>query len=184
MFKIGSKKGFSLIELLIAVAIISLLSVTVLLNIAKSRDRAEAAVLAAQLHEIKNALIAYKLDEQVHLWWEKDDGSGVHGKTINELRSFLPRFDGYIGEVETTPSNYNVDYQYFNFGTDYNCGGTDYYKSGVTIRLDGLSVGDGTITDILDQEFDGGDGGTCGRIKWGGTSDSVYFLIASTTLGY
>lgn len=77
----NSRKGFTLIELLVVISIISLLSSVVLSSLNAARDKAKVTRAAADLAQIRNAIILYQSDNAGaypcfdHDWNDADEKS-------------------------------------------------------------------------------------------------------------
>ena len=176
-----SIRGFTIVELLVVVAIIGVLATVILANLNQGRERAAAANELRQLQEIEKALRVYLIDNGYAQWWEQGDSSGVHMSTINEIRndSDAPGFDQYISELPKSYLNSDFDYQYRNSGDPLQtpCGDR---RRGVSIRIDQAHSANPEAVLEIDQELDGGDGMDCGRFRWSDdASQSIYYIIAN-----
>ncbi len=67
-------------------------------------------------------------------------------------------------------------YQYDSHGDTFVCGLGSPWR-GVNIRV--IGVTSLSARQMVDQVIDGGDGGDCGRIKYGGLSDSLYYELGA-----
>ncbi len=104
MFLSNTKRGFTLIEILVVIAIIGILSSVVLASLATSRAKARDARRIADLEEVKKALELYY------------DSNGAYPPTGPSLPPFpLPlvlKTGGFIAQIPVTPAG-AVDYKYF-----------------------------------------------------------------------
>ncbi len=99
----NTKRGFTLIEILVVIAIIGLLSSVVLASLATSRAKARDAKRIADLDEVKKALELYY-----------DSNGGYPGTSAGwpyPIPSTLVT-NGFIGQIPVTPPG-AVDYKYF-----------------------------------------------------------------------
>jgi len=88
MLGIRSKnKGFTLIELMIVVAIIGILAVVALPNFVAYRNRSKISSCVATCEAIRTALATYTVDSESNLYPIGKWGDGAAG--WGELRSFL-----------------------------------------------------------------------------------------------
>lgn len=171
------KLGFTLLELLVAISIISILTTVIFTSLAEARMKARAVNTLNQFEEIEKALKTYIILEDVNQWWELGDGSGLHRNDINYMRANLNQFHEFIPHVNESVTQTPSEFEYFNNGSAYNCGYV--HNNGVSIRIPGVAENDMKLIEYLDNTVDGGDGDLCGTIRWGGSSESLYYLIAS-----
>jgi prepilin-type N-terminal cleavage/methylation domain-containing protein len=132
--------GFTLVELMIVVSIISLLAVMVVPSLQRARDRAQNAKL---INGLRVATDAFQMYATEHNAYPPDVNRGVipPGMAIY----FGPNFDF----TAKTPIGGNWDWDYQQFG----------FTAGVSIV--GSGVGDARMTDI-DARIDDGDLNTGG----------------------
>jgi prepilin-type N-terminal cleavage/methylation domain-containing protein len=87
--KITSNKfGFSLVELLVVISIISILAAVLVANLTGARERARDSKKIEELGSLKNALRMYYNDNQ-----EYPAGSGItafSGADLSEMEKYLP----------------------------------------------------------------------------------------------
>lgn len=166
-------RGFTLLELLVVIALIGILATVVLASLSESRERAIAAQLTAQFQELEKALWLYALSENLQSWPNSSTGG-----TEFSNASVLPNFSSYFPNLPTPPAG--TSYQYY-FRLDYDpllCAGGSF-RNGVNVRVsDDVDEKLARVFQIIDMQIDNGDGPNCGRIKRGGGSHSIYYMIA------
>lgn len=109
--------GFTLVELMVVIAIIATLAAIVGVNVFKNIDESNVATAKAQIRNFKNALVSYKLKNK------------KFPQALDELAS-----GGFLeGKVPTDPWNnpyvYSIDgskYTIVSYGADGRPGGTEY----------------------------------------------------------
>jgi prepilin-type N-terminal cleavage/methylation domain-containing protein len=193
------RRGFTVLELLIVIAIIGLLAGIVLAYMGPARDRAKATAILQQLQEIEKALRIYMISENKSTW--PSSGINVNNQTddcaIDNLVATggigctpslpFPNFSNYLSTSPNTTIA-NTEYGYWNEGNPYICGGagnTTAHRTGIRIRLGRISGSAGDILtyfDYIDRAIDGGNETNrenCGRVGIGGSSNSLYYLIAT-----
>ncbi len=77
-----SRSGFTLVEIMIVVAIIGLLASIAIPNFAQSREKARTNVCIENLQQIEGAIQRWSLDRN------KDEGQAV---TYNDIKNYLRR---------------------------------------------------------------------------------------------
>ena len=131
-------RGFTLVELMVAIVIIGLLSTVVMINVMPSQDRAMAEKARADISVLEQALETYRLDNLAY----PTTAQGLDA--LLEAPSGLARPDryrkgGYIRRLPEDP--WGNAYQYRQPGRS---GGFDVFSSGA----DGAEGGDGDNADI------------------------------------
>lgn len=113
MIDMKDTRGFTLLELLIVIAIIGLLSAVVLMSLDESRERGRDANRASQVQEFIKAAELYFTDNGVY----PDDG--VADNTYNYMSApgvdgFVSDEGGYLSRIPDDPlySDVNEGYQY------------------------------------------------------------------------
>jgi len=170
-----SIRGFTIVELLVVLAIIGVLATVILANLNQGRDRAAVANELRQLQEIEKALRVYLIDDGRAQWWRATGGSFI---TINQLRADNPGLEDFLQPLGRPYLNPNREYQYANYNSDPASDCNDRLE-GISIRIDQANAVNADAMAMLDDEVDGGDGSDCGRIRWGGSSNSLYYIIAN-----
>jgi prepilin-type N-terminal cleavage/methylation domain-containing protein len=180
--------GFTLMELLVVVAIIGILSAVILAATGEARQEARIIKILADLQEIEKSLIVYQLNTG-ETWPVGGGWPDTQAASIENLiatggpGNIFPSFDQVMSGAPERPTNQSF-YSYHNRGHEYTCVGVDAHDSGISIRVGGVGVTDVDpfITDALfprfDQVIDNGDGPDCGRIRMGGSSQSLYYLVS------
>lgn len=113
MFRVPCRKGFTLIEMLIVVAIIGILASIVLLGIGPTRSRARDARRISDLRQVQTAL---------ELYFGKN-GAYPPGSTWAGLSGSLVSAAIGITQIPNDP-NPSANYQYASDGTTYVLGAT------------------------------------------------------------
>lgn len=131
-------RGFTLVELMVAIVIIGLLSTVVMINVMPSQDRAMAEKARADISVLEQALETYRLDNLAY----PTTAQGLDA--LLEAPSGLARPDryrkgGYIRRLPEDP--WGQAYQYRQPGRS---GGFDVFSFGA----DGAEGGDGDSADI------------------------------------
>lgn len=115
MHKINVKKGFTLIDLLLSVAIVSLLSSLFLFNVTDAKRKAEDGHMQAESHEVSSAITLYKNDHNGFVPLTSSGGAET-GKMYKESDTQYQETmqilvaGGYIAEIPASPSGQNYSY--------------------------------------------------------------------------
>lgn len=112
-----TKQGFTLIELMIVVAIIGILTALVTVNLQGARERARDAQRKGNLEHIQVALELYKNDHDPQRYpddssWETDLTNGEYMKQVpidptHEQLASWPDYS-YIADIATEPLEYTL----------------------------------------------------------------------------
>jgi prepilin-type N-terminal cleavage/methylation domain-containing protein len=180
--------GFTLIELLVVIAIIGTLSMVVTVALSDLRTRSTATQIVAQMKEIDKAFQIYALGEDISEWWRDSSDNGYDSDRIQDLivfnpsepAAYRPSLNLYLVRAPIPPQG--ISYRYRNDGnsTTLPCdtsGSTIAFAFGITIIIEEMNA-DGAVAEYADQIVDGGDGPLCGRIRFGGSSNSLYYLLS------
>ncbi len=115
--------AFTLIELLIVIAIVGLLSSIVMTSVAKARSNARDIRRKADLLQINTALQAYYIDTGT-MPINRATPSGCCYWADNQPNFLAELIPNYLAKVPTDPlSNGGYRYYYYDYGKDP-CGGT------------------------------------------------------------
>ena len=125
--------GFTLVELMIVIVILSVLAALVLPNIMGRPDEARIVVTRADIRTIANALALYKLDNLAYPTTNQGLEALVSGTTGNSARS--RDYVGYLNKVPKDP--WGNDYRYLSPGAH---GPYDLYSLGADAREGGSGV--------------------------------------------
>lgn len=131
MHKKNSQSGFTLLELLVIMAIIGILTTITLVVLNSARDKAHDAKMRAEINQMAKALELYKSNYGTYRvsgsgylgtstgWANYQDGSSYTTAVTQKLFSL-----GYLGkmELETTPNLMM-----------YLCNSDDYYSLSATL---------------------------------------------------
>lgn len=181
-------RGFTLTELLVVVAIISLLSAIGASSYSKARQKAQVVTAAQQLDELETAFRSYRQFALTGGWpvAGSTGGNNEVGTIMSGGSSLFPNFQTYIsGQSLSSFSNYTLHYW---FGTGQPpfvpCGDG---QSGVNLRIGQGSASAADFAQfytMLNEVVDGDDPATtCGRLRAVGTG-AIYYNISSTTFSY
>lgn len=132
------QQGFTLIEILIVVVILSILAITVVPQFLEEPGKARVARAKSDIQSIKTALSMYKLDNFNY----PSTSQGLQALSSKpsgqpEAKNWKP--GGYVENMVKDP--WGNDYQYLNPG---NHGGIDIYSLGA----DGQPGGEGQNADV------------------------------------
>lgn len=136
--KTTKHQGFTLIEILIVVVILSILAITVVPQFLEEPGKARVARAKSDIQSIKTALSMYKLDN----FYYPSTSQGLQALVSKPSGQPLAKNwkpGGYIENMVKDP--WGNDYQFLNPG---NHGGIDIYSLGA----DGQPGGEGQNTDV------------------------------------
>jgi len=141
MYKQGVKqKGFTLIELMVVVAILGILATIVMTNVVGKDEQARVTAAKTGLAQISNALEMYKLDN--HKYPTTDEGLEALVSKAASAKTFPP--GGYIkGKLPQDP--WGNPFQYIVPGS--NGRPYDVYSTGA----DGAEGGEDNNADIYQE---------------------------------
>ncbi len=136
--KINQSQGFTLIEILIVVVILSILAITVVPQFLEEPGKARVARAKSDIQSLKTALSMYKLDNYQYPSTSQGLQALVSKPSGQPLaKNWKP--GGYIENMIKDP--WGNDYQYLNPG---NHGAIDIYSLGA----DGQPGGEDQNTDV------------------------------------
>ena len=132
-------RGFTLVELLIVVAIIGILAGLAMLAMGRSTDSTEATAIMANLEAAKSALLAYSMEHRT--------------RTTDPLREFVVATDG---EIIIASLDKYMDASLKSGGQS----AAKYFKKDLSVRGDPLQVGFNNIkvTSALQKKIDASGG--------------------------
>jgi prepilin-type N-terminal cleavage/methylation domain-containing protein len=126
IFNKDSRKGFSLVELMIVIGIIAVLSAVVLGSIGSSRAKARDARRKSDLVNIQVALRIYREENGSYpvtpgVWWGLSDNGG--NRTVSGVNAYVPGLTPtYISVLPADPKGVTSGwsgYLYTSNGTNY-----------------------------------------------------------------
>lgn len=156
------EKSFTLVEMLVVIAIIGIIAGIVLVNLSSSREKAKIAVAKAETRNIYNAILLLSSDTEE--WPDHQTPDEVNQVGNNELcpdgctyklsdceaglvcdDGLYSNWDGpYIGEIPKDPWGN----EYF-FDTDYDTGGGNWVAAVGSYGPDGVGNNQYNADDIL-----------------------------------
>ena len=164
-------KGFTLLELLIVIAIIGLLASVVIVSFPGVQDKSRAVIIVQDFQTIENALRLFKISENRDTWWRETYWTGGVPRIsqIMGLSEFLP--------VTLEPPISGTYYDYDNDGdtlVEGNCG----CCLGVNIGLRNCGAECHKYFDIVDNIIDNKDGRCYGRVRSDSGFSYIFFNMA------
>jgi len=125
--------GFTLIEMLVVIAIISILTGAILLNLHSTQAKATDATRKIDMRQIKTALELYYFDHgstypstmvgDVRTWRGLSANANPDGTiTTSGDNAYIPGIGAYLAELPVDPRNIKTDwsgYLYMSDGIDY-----------------------------------------------------------------
>ena len=134
----GTEAGFSLLELMVVVVIMSILALVIVPRIIDRPDQARVARVQSDLSVLKSAVDLYKLDNHNYPTTEQGLRALVTAP-VSEPAPANYASNGYIDRLPQDP--WGKDYQYLSPGVH------DTYDI-FTFGADGVSGGEGVNADI------------------------------------
>ncbi|NVK22851.1 MAG: type II secretion system major pseudopilin GspG [Kangiellaceae bacterium] len=138
--KAKAQSGFTLTEILIAMAIVAIMGTIVVLSLIGNVDKANIQKLKADLGTIETALNSYKLDNGFYPTTDQGLRSLIEKPTSEPIPSNYPR-GGYLGSKAIPKDPWKREYIYVSPGRN---GDFDLF----TLGLDGRQGGEGENMDI------------------------------------
>jgi len=123
-----SKKGFTLIELMVVIVIIGILVAIALPNFISAQDRAKISSVKANMHTVQTAAETYAVDWGGVYPDKLGNGSGAglvaEGTTKNYWKEFKNPFDGTSGADKSYVANNFTTLHYDDTDNNPNCAQT------------------------------------------------------------
>lgn len=144
---INTQSGFTLVELLIVIAIIGILSTLLMTNFIGVRQRARDAQRKSDVRQIQSALELYRADNGSY---PAPVGSNGLSTTCPTPQAFTNSGTTYMTQIPCDP-----------LGTTYYHSGNYFYKQTTNGYELGACLENTADTDYYSGSFDGADGTTC-----------------------
>ncbi|MEX0931815.1 MAG: prepilin-type N-terminal cleavage/methylation domain-containing protein [Candidatus Paceibacterota bacterium] len=147
----NTHRGFTLVEILITIAIIGILSSIILVNVTSARERAMIAKAELEIRSLRNSVLL--LSDDTRLWPGGQDIDVVAcSGTGNEVMDLSTGSAGILSNDGTFGSTWNGPYaqevptdpwgrNYF-FDTDYSMGGNSWIVAVGSLGPNGGDLGD------------------------------------------
>jgi prepilin-type N-terminal cleavage/methylation domain-containing protein len=164
-------KGFTLVELLVVVAVIGVIAGMVLPALSSARKKGKVTHFVSELQQIEKAFMLTYLEEDRNTWWTESE-IGITNPTlqqiINKTSGPLANFSNYL---RVTPSNLinSSQYKYDNDNdTDDSCENGGVENDGVSLFISDLDYP--TALEV-DKYIDHVQHYACGQIRYKPTPD-------------
>lgn len=118
----AASDGFTLMELMVVVAIIAILAAIVLPNMLGTLDDTNVTAAKAQIKSFQTSLVAYKVKNKKF----PTTGEGLNALVGAGLMDTLPKDPWGNDYVYRSPGTKNKDYEIISYGSDGQPGGSDY----------------------------------------------------------
>lgn len=171
--------GFTLIEILTVVGIISLLASVVFASLNEARERARVTNVLSNLKQMEKGFYLLADYEEVSSWWnELDFGEGTN-PDISVLAEDTERLGRFLPTIPDLPTGINMGYD--NDEDTYTCGSNPVY-TGVNIHVRSVPE---DFAEKVSQVIDGDTNTNCGRVRWDPSEGgSMFYLISDSYLNY
>lgn len=181
MIPVGSVKGFSVLELLVSVAIAAILSSLSFLMYDEYRQKTYAMAAVVDLKNIEVALRAMAFDSPTRTWpWETTIiGSTGHTPSIQSLCANAAGLGKYLPRAPVPLMKGALYYSYDNDNIDP--GGYDPVTcnsgfDGVGIAIEGVISE--SVFNIIQNSLDGDNDSRCGKVRRHSPT-GLYFMMAN-----
>lgn len=164
-------RGFTLLEMLMVIAIIGIFSAVIFTTVQTSRTKAQYAAVTQQLQEIDTAFTVWMTHGDRTDWWDETSFGLGSNPTLDDLITNTD-LSKYLSAAPVPALG--TEFEYDNDG-DVNGGCGSSYGRGTNIVLTDVTP---AIASEIDVRIDQGDGNQCGKIKWN-TSQTVFFYELS-----
>lgn len=153
MFKDTRNSGFTMVELMVSIAIITIMSTVVLASLNVAREQARDTIRIADLSTIAKGLAAYEIEHEQ--WLETGTGCGFGGNGTGWFSHTYPGFTSmseclanrdYIESPITDPSGATTNNGNHSGYMKYHCGTGDSKRVYLYAQLERLPQ-DSTATD-------------------------------------
>lgn len=152
MKRMQKSKGFTLTEILIAIAIVAIMSTVVALNFMGQTDKASLTRVKGDLATLQSALNSYYSDNGFFPTTDQGLKALVQKPTQEPIPATYPR-GGYLSGSEVTKDPWNSDYQYiypgqygefdlFSMGKDRRPGGEGKSQDIGTWNMNSIQLND------------------------------------------
>ena len=143
---VKSDSGFTLLEVLVVVLIITILATIVGVNVLPGLGKANVAAATAQIHEVRTALRMYRMDHGRLPTMQQGLRALCVKPTIPPVPDDYP-VEGYLDSRTVPPDPWGNEYLYLIPGSD----GAPYEI--VSYGSDGEEGGEGTAADLSSLEL-------------------------------
>lgn len=175
MIKRFTKKGFTIVELLVVIVVIGILAAITIVAYSGIQQRAQAASIADALEKIDKAFRLYGTEQQISTWWVDNALTGTGNPNISSVISST----GLKSYIQSEPVISGLTGSYFKYDNDTDtrdvavCGSNN--PAGVNIFFTPISA---ELTAIVDKIIDDNDT-NCGKVRYYNDSQLEY-LISGT----
>lgn len=174
MKKDRSRNGFTIVELLIVVVVISILAAITIVSYAGVQNRARAVAITSGIRNIEDSFRLLAVNENRSTWWPDTSFTGANNPTINEIIA-ASNLKLSLQAAPTIPG-LSVNWVYDNDGdvrdpTDCAASVADVGSGWNGALLSISNVPDAIILSV-DKTLDDGDP-LCGKVRYGNSSKTI-----------
>lgn len=167
--------GFTVVELVIVIAVIGILSALVFVNYVGMQDRARATTIANGLKDIDKSLRGYASENQWTAWpLDTAIDSSVPGghPTVAQLVTDVSGFNQYLQTAPSATGYPTSAWTYHSTATTISGCGSNY--NATSIQVTGVTQG---VANNVDTYLD--DGNTnCGRVRYDSTASVLIYILS------